>query len=116
MSTKLLLTYTILLYMGLSQTCKSQDTLTYVFMGHTYQWGAGGGRVDERIENMDLAQFDRIWLGGDICSEASLDYSTLKYIDSLFDLGKPGNNWTLGYHDARNGNEEWVAEFTERPN
>ncbi len=94
---------------------QSKDTLTYVFFGHTYQWGSGGNRVDYRIENMDLSQFDRIWLGGDICSEASLDYSTLAYIDNLFDLGKPGNHWALGNHDARNGNLEWIEEFTGRP-
>ena len=95
---------------------QSKDTLTYVFFGHTYQWGSGGNRVDYRIENMDLSQFDRIWLGGDICSESSLEYSTLAYIDNLFDLGKPGNHWALGNHDARNGNMEWIEEFTGRPN
>jgi len=94
---------------------QSKDTLTYVFFGHTYQWGSGGNRVDYRIENMDLSQFDRIWLGGDICSESSLEYSTLAYIDNLFDLGKPGNHWALGNHDTRNGNLEWIEEFTGRP-
>jgi len=90
-----------------------QDTLTYVFFGHTYQWGTAG--VDARIEQCDLAQFDRIWLGGDVCSEASLKYSTISYINDLFDLGKPGNHWALGNHDSRNGNIEWITEFTKRP-
>ena len=94
---------------------QAQDTLTYVFMGHTYEWGGGGAKVDERIENMDLTQFDRIWLGGDICSETSLNYSTIEYIDSLFDIGKPGNHWALGNHDTRDGNPEWINEFTKRP-
>ena len=64
---------------------------------------------------MDLSRFDRIWLGGDICSEASLEYSTLAYIDNLFNVGKPGNHWALGNHDTRNGNLEWIKEFTRRP-
>lgn len=94
---------------------QSKDTLTYAFFGHIYQWGSGGKRVDTRIEKMDLSRFDRIWLGGDVCSEASLDYSTITYLDSLFDLSKPENHWTLGNHDTRNGNIEWIIDATERP-
>lgn len=94
---------------------QSKDTLTYIFLGHIYQYGSGGDRVDYRIEKMDLSRFDRIWLGGDVCSEASLEYSTLAYINKLFDLGKPGNHWALGNHDTRNGNLEWIREFTGRP-
>ncbi|MBI2279766.1 MAG: hypothetical protein HYU68_03630 [Bacteroidetes bacterium] len=93
---------------------QSNDTLKYVFFGHIYQWG-DQTKVDYRIENMDLSQFDRIWLGGDVCSEASLDYSTLSHLNDLFDLDKPGNHWTLGNHDARNGNIEWITSFTKRP-
>jgi 3',5'-cyclic AMP phosphodiesterase CpdA len=43
-----------------------------------------------------------------------LDYSTVQYIDSLFDLGNPETHWALGNHDARNGNWEWYEEFTGR--
>lgn len=94
---------------------QSKDTLTYAFFGHIYQWGSGGNKVDSRIEKMDLNRFDRIWLGGDLCSEASLDYSTITYLDSLFDLSKPENHWALGNHDTRNGNIEWITDATERP-
>ena len=105
----------ILLLFSLTTNATEKDTLTYLFMGHTYQWGSGGNRVDQRLENIDFSDFDGIWLGGDICSEASLNYATLKYIDDLFDLGNPNNHWTLGNHDIRNGNLEWIEEFTERP-
>jgi len=98
-------------YMALTEA----DTLKYAFFGHTYLWGGGGVRVDERIENMDMSQFDRVWLGGDICSEASLDYSTLEYINSVYGIDQPGNHWTLGNHDSRNGNMEWIEEITGRP-
>jgi hypothetical protein len=92
------------------------DTLTYVFLGHTYQGGdPESKRIDFRLEAMDLSRFDRIWLGGDIGSEAGLNYSSLTYLDSIFDLKKPGNHWALGNHDTRNGNIEWIEEITGRP-
>ena len=89
--------------------------LRYIFLGHTYQWGAKIFRVDQRIEEMDRTQFDRIWLGGDILPEASLHKDRLMYLDTLFDLSKPGNHWALGNHDIRPGNLEWIEELTGRP-
>lgn len=89
----------------------AQDTTTYIFIGHCYEYGTGGNKVDSRIEQLDLSDFDGVWLGGDVCSEAMLNYSTVQYIDSLFDLGNPETHWALGNHDARNGNWEWYREF-----
>ena len=93
----------------------SNDTLTYIFLGHIYKWGSGGNKVDPRVENINFINFDGIWLGGDVCSESSLKYETLKYIDDLFDLGNKNTHWTLGNHDVRNGNIEWITELTQRP-
>ena len=115
---KLVLKYCLFTFITCHFTATSaqtNDTLTYAFFGHIYQWGTEGNYVDSRIEQLNLNQFDRIWLGGDICSEASLKYSTISYINDLFDLGKPGNHWSLGNHDTRNGNIEWITEFTKRP-
>jgi hypothetical protein len=109
------LTLFAFIFSFLSMSAQPADTLTYAFFGHTYDWSASGDRVDFRIEQLDLTQFDRIWLGGDICSETSLNYSTINYLDTLFDLGKPGNHWALGNHDNRNGNMEWIEKFTKRP-
>ncbi len=92
----------------------ASDTLRYLFLGHTYEWHAPDQKVDTRVELMDLNRYDRIWLGGDVCSESSLDYSTLEYIDSIFDLKAPGNHFALGNHDIRNTNIEWIEEVTER--
>ncbi len=90
------------------------ETLKYIFMGHTYQFGSGGTRVDERIEQLDLSVYEGIWLGGDICSEATLEYSTIEYIDGLFDLSNPNTYWAFGNHDIRNENLEWIHEFSGR--
>ncbi|MEN8115692.1 MAG: metallophosphoesterase [Bacteroidota bacterium] len=88
------------------------DTLKYFFEGHTYQWHTSGNKVDERLEKFDFSEYDGIWLGGDVCSEALLEYSTLEYIDEHFDLKHPNTHWAMGNHDARNGNWIWLEELT----
>jgi len=90
-----------------------QDTISYIFMGHCYQSGAPNN-VDSLVEKLDYSNYEGVWLGGDVCITSMLDYSTVQYIDSLFDLGNPETHWTLGNHDARLGNEEWYEEFTNR--
>jgi hypothetical protein len=111
---KLTLLFIIIISLFQNAHAADGDTLSYVFLGHTYYWGFPY-RVDPRLEKMDMSKYDRIWLGGDICSEASLKYSTFEYLDSLFDLDKPENHWALGNHDTRNRNYEWNEEFTKRP-
>lgn len=102
-----------LVFILASSACFGQgDTLKYFFEGHTYQWHTAGDKVDERLEKMDLSGYDGIWLGGDVCSEATLEYSTLEYIDGLFDLKHPNTHWTFGNHDARNGNWNWFEEIS----
>jgi len=88
------------------------DTLKYFFEGHTYQWHTAGDRVDERLEKLDFSEYDGIWLGGDVCSESLLEYSTLEYIDNLFDLKHPNTHWAFGNHDSRNGNWIWFEELS----
>jgi len=62
----------------LSETL-AQDTLArYIFIGHCYQAQTAGDKVDYRIEQFDFSDFNGIWLGGDVCVEAMLDYSTVR--------------------------------------
>ncbi len=98
-----------LLVIGFS--LQAQDTIQYLFVGHCYQRGTNGTRVDYRIEQLDKSVYEGVWLGGDVCSEAMLNYSTVQYIDSVFHLGSSETHWALGNHDARNGNWEWYTEF-----
>lgn len=104
----------ILFWIPLLATGQAQDTLRYLFMGHIYKFNTAGNKIDPRVEQLDMSGFQGIWLGGDVCSEATLLYSTIQYIDSIFDLGSPTTYWTLGNHDARNGNYEWLKEFSGR--
>lgn len=99
---------------GTVQLFGQQDTLQYLFLGHTYEWWSETQKIDFRLEAIDRSDYDQIWLGGDICSESAQDYSTLEYLDRLFNLADPKNHWALGNHDHRNGNMEWIEAFTKR--
>lgn len=93
---------------------QTNDEKKFFFVGHCYQPNTNGDKVDYRLEQFDFSGYDGVWLGGDVCSEALLNYSTVEYLDNLFDLGNPEFHWTLGNHDARNGNWEFVSSFTNR--
>ena len=86
----------------------------YVFLGHIYQWHTSGNRVDKRIEQLNFSLYDQIWLGGDVCSEATLEHATINYIDNLFDLSSENTHWTLGNHDVRNGHLDWITTATTK--
>ena len=104
-----------------SASCEKRDknadlknNLSFIFLGHTYDWHSDGKKVDPRLEKIDYSQFDGVWLGGDICSETTRDRSTLDYLDALFDLDASSTLWSIGNHDARNGNIDWLEEVTAR--
>ncbi len=98
-------------------TPKSKKVLTYVFLGHTYQ---NADSIDRRLppflekKAKEVNGIDQFWLGGDMCSETTRREENLDYLDELFDLGSHNTHWTLGNHDVRNGNLEWITERTGR--
>ena len=94
-----------------SEVLIGQDTLHYIFLGHIRY---NDHKVDPRVEGIDYNAFDRIWLGGDITIESSLEYKYLQYIDSLFDVSNPSNQWAFGNHDLRSFNDEWLRQITGR--
>ncbi|SHF73541.1 hypothetical protein SAMN05444274_10863 [Mariniphaga anaerophila] len=61
-----------------------------------------------------FSEYEGIWLGGDVCSESLLEYTTLEYLHRLFNLKHPNTHFALGNHDARNGNWIWLEEMTGR--
>ena len=102
----------LFLFLLVFSKLQSQNQKEFIFIGHCYQSGSGGTKVDSRVEQLNLSDYEGVWLGGDVCSEAMLNYSTIQYIDGLFDLGNPETHWALGNHDARNGNWEWYEELS----
>lgn len=101
-----------LLVLSCSFVNAQEDTLSYIFLGHTYQFYTAGDNVDERFKNINLSEYDGVWNGGDLCSESLMNYSTLEYIDSVFNLKHPNTHWALGNHDSRNPNWIWLEELT----
>lgn len=105
----------ILLFFGFS--CKivteRKENKEYIFLGHIYRW-YNPTKVDIRIEKIDFSNYDKILLGGDLCAASSADYSTLTYLDGLFDLGSENTHWAIGNHDVDDGHPEWIKEFTGR--
>ncbi len=75
--------FIFLSFLGLVKASAQDDTLKYIFLGHTYQYYTPGYKVDARILNIDVQSYDGIWLGGDVCSESLLYYDVFAYIDSV---------------------------------
>ncbi|MFT4661518.1 MAG: hypothetical protein ACI8XB_001795 [Patiriisocius sp.] len=96
----------------ISDEIPDNGTADYAFFGHTYR---SNSAVDVRIEDLDLSIFDQIWLGGDICSETTQDQSTIYYLDNLFGISQENTHFSLGNHDIRNGNVQWITDVTQRP-
>jgi hypothetical protein len=101
--------FVLILFVLIFSNNYAHDTLRYLFLAHTYR---GPYLVDTRIENLDKSDFEYIWLGGDICSDTFLDYQSFGYLDTLLRISEPHHYWSLGNHDARNGNVDWFTEFT----
>jgi hypothetical protein len=87
----------------------------YLFVSHTYQWGvADNNRIDYRFEGFDFNIYNQIWLGGDLCARTSEKVSTLKYLDSIFDLSSDNTKWAIGNHDLVEGNVKSITDITQR--
>jgi len=85
---------------------------SYVFLGHIYETNS---TIDPRVAALDYSKYDGIWLGGDVCAETTLEEETLEMLDLQFDLSNPTTHWTLGNHDIRSGNINWITNKTLRP-
>ena len=111
----------LMLLLGFSacqtETAEPVENDVYIFLGHPYDWHASpsGTRIDTRLEALNFDQYTGVILGGDICSATTRDRSTVEYLDVIFDLSSPGTLWAVGNHDVRDGNTQWITEFTERP-
>ena len=96
-------------YLTIPDPCST--SCQYLYLGHIYEYP---NTVDPRVEQAGLNKYAQIWLGGDVCSETTREESTLDYLDNLFDLGSKNTHWSVGNHDVRNGNTEWITARTGR--
>jgi hypothetical protein len=103
----LLLLGFMLIFAGILQS--QEKTLhKYLFLSHTYM---SPTEIDRRLTYLDKSGFNNIWLGGDICSETLLYYSNLEYLNEKLKIKQAHNYWSLGNHDRRNGNIEWLEKY-----
>ncbi|RME95377.1 MAG: hypothetical protein D6772_13285 [Bacteroidetes bacterium] len=85
-----------------------------LFLGHPYNWRTEN-TLDPRLEQLPLASYDGIWLGGDVCARTSKSPATLAYLDSIFNLAAPGTHWAIGNHDLMEGDLDRITQRTQRP-
>lgn len=95
-------------------SCSDQEQ-KILFLGHPYQWGGSGTRLDPRVERIPFDDYDQIWLGGDVCAKLTEKRETLAYVDSVFDFSHRRVHWTWGNHDVFYGGEDWIQQTTGRP-
>lgn len=104
--------YVLLLVMVLLACRKKNVSKTYIFLGHPYDWHQPN-RVDPRVERIDYAAYDEIWLGGDVCSRTAEESLTMLYLDTLFDFNRV--KWALGNHDLDYGDPDNVIGQLPHP-
>ncbi len=93
-------------------SCKKNDVParnSILFLSHIYK---SKTRIDPRVEQLNLNKYEHIWLGGDICGDSDIKYSTLEYINKVLKVDQPGNYWALGNHDVEGENYDWLEKIT----
>jgi hypothetical protein len=84
-----------------------------IFVPHPRSDDTDPQSVVKEIGEINFSNYDMILLGGDLTQSTTMNYATLDYCDSLFDLGNPNTLWTMGNHDM--SHPEYVPEYTHRP-
>jgi len=104
----------LLLCLCISSAFSQGDTLKkIIFVPHPRSDDQVHQSVQPEIAQINFSNYDMILLGGDLTYYTTVDYPTLDYCDSLFDLASPHTLWTLGNHDM--SHPEYVSEYTHRP-
>lgn len=93
---------------------RAGDSRSYLFLGHPYDWRRPD-RLDPRLELLDFQRFNGIWLGGDVCSQTTVQPATLTYLDSMIGLKNPATFWAVGNHDVMYGHTDRISTATGRP-
>lgn len=98
-------------------SCQSpKEEYRFLFVGHSYDWSNWrGNKIDSRLEKIKKSDFDGFWLGGDVCSNTTLNPKTLRYLDKQFDLRNPNSHFVMGNHDYRDNNLDAYFNATGRP-
>jgi len=85
-----------------------------LFFGHTYRWGEIG-KLDERIDTIDISKASLVLLGGDMLGETVRKSHHLNYLKEHFRIDTATTLWSVGNHDTRGGNPDLIRWATGRP-
>lgn len=83
----------------------------YLHLGHTR--GDENPYMDPIVEKINFANYEMLWLGGDLAYLTSLDEKTITHVDSIYNLGDPNTLLALGNHDYSDLTR--IANYTKRP-
>jgi len=108
---KLILLFILVIFL---QEGHAQSNERFLFIGHPNSGGDGPAKTDFRMPLIDYSEYKQLWLGGDLLPETAITYSRLEYLNDIFKLGSDSVHWTLGNHDKRNGNLNWIKKVTGR--
>lgn len=100
-------------------SCKENESIEpigpvskrYLHLSHTRT--DSNPLMDSIAENLDFDQFDMLLLGGDLAHLTSADDTTMRRVDSIFDVGNANTLWALGNHDYTDLGK--VEQYTNRP-
>lgn len=116
MSTRYLIPSFIFIAFSFIAACTFVDeneegSLQYLHISHTT--GGDPGACHPLLGQMDLADYDALFLGGDLANNTTKDTAALNRLDELFQLNNPNTFWTPGNHDYRFPGR--ISEKTGRP-
>lgn len=84
----------------------------YLFTGHIRGFNSRY-LYDQRMNQLDLSQYDEIFLLGDLAEATTESYATLESLNARFNFASDHVHWSPGNHDY--GHPERIPEFTRKP-
>ncbi len=84
----------------------------YLFIGHCYSYQDPNNKLDPRIEQLNLQQYDQCWWGGDLLFYGIKGKRSLNYLNKTIDLKNSNTHWALGNHDTLGNNVHLLEKYT----
>jgi hypothetical protein len=111
---RMLIAAMAILSLSIYSFSSTDTTFRFIFVPHVRSEDATNQTVNAGIAKIDFTKYSLKMLGGDLTPQTSKSRTTMKYLDSLFDLKNPNTLWSLGNHDLESGDSNLIKEFTGR--
>ena len=111
----ILILFVVFAFMACKSHTKELETnpqlKKYLHLSHTRT--NSNPKLDSLAEQLNFESYDMLWLGGDLAQLTSADDTTMKHVDSIFNLSNQSTLWSLGNHDYTD--LERIKCYTKRP-